>query len=123
MVNPSPSVCVAFPVESVVTLEDIRLQAQKAIKLGAKFLEFRVDYASDLLEWDSSHFEALVRPFSVPVILTMRRKEEGGNSEISENDRIKIIMKCVDVQPAFVDMEYSLDQDGLRTTLSLCHRS
>ena len=74
MVNPSPSVCVAFPVESVVTLEDIRLQAQKAIKLGAKFLEFRVDYASDLLEWDSSHFEALVRPFSVPVILTMRRK-------------------------------------------------
>ena len=66
MVNPSPSVCVAFPVESVVTLEDIRLQAQKAIKLGAKFLKFRVDYASDLLEWDSSHFEALFVLFQFP---------------------------------------------------------
>jgi 3-dehydroquinate dehydratase type I len=114
MVISKPSICVAFPITSLATIDDTISMAQKAAKSGAKFIEFRLDYASDILAWSPDHYKLLIPRISVPIILTMRKREEGGKSDTTEEERQRIIYHCIDAHPAYVDIESSLDRDVMQ---------
>jgi 3-dehydroquinate dehydratase/shikimate dehydrogenase len=99
-------ICVAIPVKKI---EQGREDAQKAVEQGAQMIEFRVDYCPKIQKWEISHFQRLTQGFSCPIIVTMRRSSEGGQSNIEEEARYKIIEKMFYIHPQFIDIEIATE--------------
>ncbi len=64
--------------------------------------ELRVDFLCDEDRERAYLFPSLV---DVPVILTVRRKEDGGAYSASERSRKELILRCLDGDFAYVDIE------------------
>ncbi|MBD3228550.1 MAG: type I 3-dehydroquinate dehydratase [Candidatus Lokiarchaeota archaeon] len=101
-------------------LNDIISNAKRALKLDADLLEFRIDYFQDIGLNSIKKFEALTN-FQVPMILTCRKKSEGGKANIKENLRIKILHKIIDLKPSYIDLEFSIDNSSLEKLINRAH--
>ncbi len=74
-------------------------------KLQADFIELRLDYLEVI---DFIELEKLLEKMKIPIILTVRRKEEGGKFQGGEEEeRKEILIKCIDSRPDFIDIELS----------------
>jgi 3-dehydroquinate dehydratase-1 len=111
MAENSLSICVAVPVTST---ETAIVLAKKAVNERAQFIEFRVDYASDIGNWKKDQFRELVESVSVPVILTMRIQSEGGQQDIDEKIRIEILKRCIQARPTYIDLEVRMNKESLQ---------
>jgi 3-dehydroquinate dehydratase type I len=103
----------------VSKIEDAITTACDAVTQRAQFIEFRVDYASDVANWSVEAFQKLVNSVRVPTILTMRLQSEGGQQAIEETQRVEILRKCIKAKPAFVDLEVRMHKDHLMELYSL----
>lgn len=100
------SICVPVAAENPnILLEKITSTAKKA----PDFIEVRVDYLKDL----NIDFLELVSKTSIPLILTVRKKGEGGLFKFGERKRIEILEKCIEAKPRFVDLELSTSRSSL----------
>ncbi|MBF0517801.1 MAG: type I 3-dehydroquinate dehydratase, partial [Nitrospirae bacterium] len=77
---------------------------------GADIVELRIDMFKDL---HAPHLIDIFKTFKekfhgVPIIATCRSKEEGGAAEISNEDRIGIFTRIIDLTDA-VDIEVESD--------------
>jgi len=118
-INLKLPICIAIP---TVKTETAILIAQEAQSAGAQFVEFRIDYAPDVSTWNIEKYQALVRSVSIPVILTMRIKSEGGQQEINEVDRYDILRTCFEAHPAYVDVAVIISKQKLEEFYTLSQK-
>jgi len=68
--------------------------------LGAKLVEMRVDYIGRAID-----FGRLLKNRPTPVVVTCRRKEDGGRWEKSEDERQKVLRTAIVSGAEYVDLE------------------
>ncbi|WP_414469396.1 type I 3-dehydroquinate dehydratase [Methanobacterium sp. ACI-7] len=79
----------------------------KAIKLGADILEFRID---TLKNPDSDEVQKLVAQIDYPLIITNRIKSEGGSFKGSEEERVEVLIESAP-HADFVDIELQTEPE------------
>ena len=89
--------CVAIFVNS---LEQGRRDALRAAEAGADLVEFRVDVFTEPHE-----LLALVQGSSVPCVITCRSPAEGGQSELSDEQRIELLAGPAAAEARYADVE------------------
>ncbi len=109
-------ICVPVAVQKPeVLLEKISL----AVRGAPDFIEIRVDYLEDM----NIDFSDVVSKTPVPLILTVRKSDEGGLFKFGEKVRIQIIEKCIKAKPRFVDLELSINGSTLKKLLELAEQN
>lgn len=68
--------------------------------LGAKLVELRLDYIGRSID-----LPRLLKNRPTPVVVTCRRKEDGGRWERSEAERLMLIRQCIAMGVEYVDLE------------------
>ncbi len=84
------------------------LRAVEEGKRLADLIELRVDYLRN------AELEKLLKAGERPLIVTNRRKEEGGRYRGDEKKRLAILRQAADLGAAFVDVEMRTERSSLR---------
>ena len=71
----------------------------------ADIVELRIDYIPELQNAEACIEESLKRK-TKPVIITNRPEREGGKFNGSEQDRLRLLQKAIDLGADYVDVEY-----------------
>ena len=91
---------------SADNIEELKVQATKALSLGAEMLELRSDYLVGLdLEMFKEAFEFL-KTLELPIIVTCRDAREGGQNNLEESLRLQILTEAIKLGADYVDCEY-----------------
>lgn len=86
------------------TIEDARQQIAKAA-LSADLVELCIDRFQD---WNISSIRKLRSEFSIPMIFTIRSKQQGGHYPFSEEKRLADLKELAKLQPDYLDLEYPI---------------
>ena len=119
------NICIAIPIESGDILEN-REAIEKALSLNPEFIEFRFDYISDFRMITQEFASKIVNlvGFNKPIIATFRDPSEGGQLNIDNKERRKILQSLIKAQPTYVDIEMNFDKNILNDLVRLsCERS
>jgi len=73
---------------------------QQAADLGAKLVELRLDYIGRSID-----LTRLLKNRPTPVVLTCRRKEDGGRWERTEEERLMLLRSAIAMGVEYVDLE------------------
>ena len=71
-------------------------------------VELRLDLFEKI---DITELKNLMEQLGLPVILTVRRKDQGGAFEGDEKARLELIESLCRLQPAYIDLEYDVPSD------------
>ena len=87
---------------SIARSHPTRMRAEHAslAKAGAKLVEYRLDWLKGPVD-----VAALIANRPTPVVLTCRRREDGGRWSRSEEDRLALLRQAILAEPEFVDLE------------------
>lgn len=77
----------------------------------ADLIEIRLDY---LKEYEQKKIEGIIRKIGKPIIITCRKKSEGGFFEGDEKKRLEILKKFIDSNTDYIDVEYSSGKDSIK---------
>lgn len=80
-------------------------EAAKAAELGADLVELRIDHLTD-----ESAVVELVKAVRVPVIVTCRSKDEGGESPLSDVERLRLLLAAGEAGASYLDIELATTQ-------------
>lgn len=100
-------------------------QTRELLELNPDVLEWRVDFFKNLDYQDESELVESMKELSnltkdIPLIFTCRHIAEGGNKEISQEDRIKIIERALETNLAdIIDVEMFNDKKFLEEIKTL----
>ena len=83
----------------------------------ADLVELRLDYINDISE---TLMDELLRACAIPQIVTVRKKDEGGFFNGSEDTRISLLVKAAQKKATFVDIEYSSGLRSIEKILNEC---
>lgn len=91
-------------------------QAVKGIKnaKGADLIELRLDCINGL---SSAKLKELIKSCTKPVIITNRKRDEGGFFNGSEEERVQVLVKAIEFGADFVDIEYSSDKNLIKNLI------
>ncbi len=97
----------AVPI-AAATIDQAASQIASAVAAGAEMLELRTDYLNNLHTDTVTELLDCVRQSkpALPVIVTCRSKQQGGNADLSDDLRIDILVAAVKAGAHFVDCEY-----------------
>lgn len=109
-------ICVPVAVKNPEMLLE---KVKSAMKSSPDFIEIRVDYLEDM----NIDFSDIVSKTSIPLILTARKKDEGGFFELEEKKRIELLEKCIEAKPRFVDLELNMSSSNLKRLLKLAKQN
>jgi 3-dehydroquinate dehydratase type I len=109
-------ICVPVAVKNPELLLE---KVKSAMRSTPDLIEIRVDYLEDM----NIDFSDIVSKISIPLILTVRKKDEGGFFEFGEKKRIDILEKCVEAKPRFVDLELNMSNSNLGRLLELAKQN
>lgn len=96
-----PKICISIAREDIKSMYN---DAQNAFNLGADLVELRLDY---LHEFAIEQVRKQFRKFDDKLILTLRKKDEGGKFRGKESERIKLLEKLLAWKGAYKDIELS----------------
>lgn len=118
-----PKICVPIMGEDYDTL---CREAEAAKKAGADLVEWRADFYRDILQVDAVK-EALYSIENIlgriPLIFTVRTKEEGGNLNLSINDYIELLKRAADTKkPDLIDVEFFRDTKEMTVLTEEIHK-
>ena len=99
--TPTNRTLLAVPITAADTAS-ARRQILSAATAGADILEFRLDLMSGA-DWSTLFPET-----SLPVIVTVRSKDQGGQFDGSNDECLDLFKKAAQLRPAFVDFEWPL---------------
>lgn len=91
------------------TLEDIDAQIRQAI-LVSDLVELRLDY---FVERDVGKIKAILNTHKIPMIFTLRSKEQGGSYCGSEQQRLQEIKQLITCLPSYFDLESHIPEEYL----------
>ncbi len=80
------------------------VEIAKKAKGKADLVEFRIDYSPSITE---NELKELIDCIDVPIILTVRKREEGGKFTGTEEERVEVIKRCISAEPNYIDIELS----------------
>ena len=72
--------------------------------------EIRLDFLEKIDEINEMNVNKLLNASKKPVIITIRKESDGGHFRGSETKRISLLRKCLDLQPGYMDVEFSSDK-------------
>jgi 3-dehydroquinate dehydratase / shikimate dehydrogenase len=73
---------------------------QQVAELGAKLVELRLDYIGRSID-----LARLIKTRPTPVVVTCRRREDGGRWERSEDERLMLLRSAIAMGAEYVDLE------------------
>ncbi|MFH1586477.1 MAG: type I 3-dehydroquinate dehydratase [Candidatus Diapherotrites archaeon] len=77
----------------------------------ADFIELRLDLIS------KPDVEGLIKQAKKPVIVTVRKKSEGGKFSGTESSRISLLKKALVFNPDYIDLEFSIPKKSLNSLI------
>jgi len=95
---------IAIPI-CASTIDEAIKEIEQAIKISP-LVEFRADFVKDINSEKIDRVISYVKKKRKKIILTIRRKSEGGKFLIKENKRISLL-KALHTAPDFIDIEYT----------------
>jgi len=109
------NICVAFPIKSG-DLKEIDPIIKNIINENPEFIEFRFDYIEDLQKITPLFLKDLLNLIKSEIrsIFTFRDFSEGGQIDLIQSERLKIIKLLIEAQPHYIDIEMSTDKDTLK---------
>ncbi len=84
------------------------LIAIKEVNRLADLIELRVDYLKNV------KLALLLQNRQKPVIVTNRRKEEGGNYKGEERKRLSVLQEAIDLGADYIDVELATERSSLQ---------
>ena len=113
------NICIPIPVRSK-DLGEVRALIDKAIAFNPKFLEFRFDYFTFLGDLTLDFVDKLNKYVKNKTysIFTFRHSSEGGESNINETERSKILKMLMEAQPDFFDIEMDSNKEILSNIIT-----
>ena len=90
---------ICIPIISTTTKEALN-DIKCSVKV-ADIIELRLDYIKDL------DLEKLFSIKEKPYIITLRSKEQGGNFNNSDDEKLALLQKAVDLCADYIDVEYN----------------
>lgn len=91
--------------------ESVIAVAEDCIKKGADILEFRID---GLENPNSTLVKEIIEEINFPLIATNRIASEGGSFKGNEEERINILLECVDLVD-YIDIELQSDDKYIKS--------
>lgn len=109
-------ICVSLKSDTVEIMAE---KAEKALKLGADLVEFRLDYLKTTLE---KYPEKLVSRYGKRAVFTLRPSWEGGGYSGEEDERARILTEIAEHNPAYIDLELKMRnlEETLRKIINQC---
>lgn len=92
------------------TLDLASLQIEQAQKLS-HLVELRLDIIQD---WNIEQLKNLRKDFPIGMIFTLRPVSQGGMFSGPEEERLKLIEKLSEINPEYMDLEYSIPVQNVR---------
>jgi len=95
-------ICVVIPIKSA----DLNINKQiieTALEKSPDLIEFRFDYINDAKFITHSLLKELMTIISpkIPIIFTFRRKQEGGQCDLSMNERLDVLRHLIEADLAY----------------------
>lgn len=75
---------------------------------GIDGIEWRLDLTSDR---SPGRIATFLEKTSLPVMLTLRNKDQGGQFSESEEERLSLIVKFLELKPHYIDLEYTTNAE------------
>lgn len=97
---------ICIPITSK-TVEEAKSNIKKAENI-ADIIELRIDCMN------KPNLSSLIKSCQKPVIITNRKKSEGGSFEGEEKERVKILLDAIDLGADYIDIEFSTPESFLR---------
>ncbi|MHA1381375.1 MAG: type I 3-dehydroquinate dehydratase [Candidatus Helarchaeota archaeon] len=95
------TICIAIAAKN---LEEAIKKIKKSTSIGADLIEIRLDYF-DII--NPNELSKILKKTRIPLIFTLRKKDEGGYFNSSEDKRIDLLKKIIRIRPQYVDIELS----------------
>lgn len=95
-------ICVPIPAGS---LSDLLTMMDKAERSGADLIEVRFDYMDWKILDVLNNLKDVVKYSPVPLIATNRHVNQGGKCKLSEEQRLKTLIRAAEVGFTYVDVE------------------
>jgi len=115
------NICVPIQVKSNDASE-IEMLIKNVKKADPDYIEFRLDYIDDISNLTSGFLKKLVelsKDAGTKIIFTLRSLAEGGQMDISEQNKLKIIADAIVAGPDYIDVEMSSSDTLIREAVSL----
>ena len=85
--------------------------AERLVAKGKPYIdgvELRLDHFEKI---DLTTLKAFLKACGLPVMFTVRRKDQGGAFQGAENERLALLESLSALQPAYLDLEYDVPQE------------
>ena len=117
-------ICVAIPIKS----NDLNINKQiigAALDNIPDLMEFRFDYINEAEFIRNSFLKELMStiPPKIPIIFTFRRKQEGGQYDLSINERLDVLRHLIEVKPDYLDIEIKSESKVLKSLIDLAYEN
>jgi len=115
-------ICVAIPIKS----PDLKINKQimeTALEKSPDLIEFRFDYINEAGFITHSLLKELMSiiPPKIPLIFTIRRKQEGGQYDLSINERLEVLRHLIEAKPDYLDIEINSESEVLKNIIDLAY--
>ncbi|MFX1426535.1 MAG: type I 3-dehydroquinate dehydratase [Promethearchaeota archaeon] len=118
------NICVPIPVKSANVIE-LKSIIEKSLRSYPNLVEFRYDYIDNVKHITQDLVNELlaeVQP-EIPAIFTFRTLQEGGQIQIDEEMRLKIINTLLLSRPNYLDIEMSTEKRYLNDIINLANQN
>ncbi len=117
-------ICIAIPIKS----GDLNINKQiieNALEKKPDLIEFRFDYITEAEFITHSLLKELVStiPPKIPKIFTFRRSQEGGQYNLSINEKLDVLRRLIEVKPEYLDIEINSESKVLKSLIDLAYNN
>ncbi len=118
------NICIAIRVKSA-KLGEIKTLLDKGIKKKPNFIELRFDYIDNVQSLSLKFVKDVLNIINhrIPVVFTFRNSLEGGQSNISQKERFKILKMFIEAKPEYIDIEMSTPENFLYNFITLASQN
>jgi len=115
-------ICVAIPINTA----DLTINKQtieNTLDKCPDLIEFRFDYINEVKFITHPFLKELMStiPSKIPTIFTFRRKQEGGQYDLSMNERLDVLRDLIEVKPDYIDIEINSESEILKNLIGLAY--
>ena len=94
-----------------------------ALDKSPDLIEFRFDYINEAKFITHSLLKELMAtiPPKIPIIFTFRKKQEGGQYDLSTNERLDVLRHLIEIKPDYIDIEINSESEVLKNLIDLAY--